>query len=122
MSQAISNRNAIEARTPTWAKARSRLVRASVYLFLAAVCVLCLAPFYFMFAGALMAKGELLKIPPLLWPKTLIWHNYRVIFGQYHFLTYLRNSVIISFAKTAGVLFVCSLAGFIFAKRQFPGR
>ena len=30
--------------------------------------------------------------------------------------------MIVSVAQTAGVLFFCSLAGFIFAKRHFPGR
>jgi ABC-type glycerol-3-phosphate transport system permease component len=52
----------------------------------------------------------------------LIWENYRVIFRDYNFLTYLKNSMIISVAQTAGVLFFCSLAGYIFAKRKFPGR
>jgi ABC-type glycerol-3-phosphate transport system permease component len=37
-------------------------------------------------------------------------------------LTYLRNSLIVSVAQTVGVLFFCSLAGYVFAKRRFPGR
>jgi ABC-type glycerol-3-phosphate transport system permease component len=112
----------IVATTPRGAKLRSRLTHALVYLFLVVMGIIALAPFYFMASGALMARGEMFKIPPRLWPASPVWNNFKVIFAEYHFLTYLRNSVIISVAQTLGVLFVCSLAGFIFAKRRFPGR
>jgi ABC-type glycerol-3-phosphate transport system permease component len=110
------------ATTPRWAKLRGQLLRALVYVILVAIGIIAMAPFYFMASGSLMARGEMFKIPPHLWPAAPVWHNFRVIFGQYHFLTNLRNSVVISVAQTAGVLFVCSLAGFVFAKRRFPGR
>ena len=110
------------ATKPRGATLRGRLSRALVYGFLIVMGVIALAPFYFMASGSLMARGEMFKIPPHLWPASPVWHNFRVIFAQYHFLTNLRNSVIISVAQTVGVLFVCSLAGFIFAKRRFPGR
>lgn len=95
---------------------------ALVYLILIAVSILMIAPFYFLVSGSLMDRGEMFKIPPHLWPATPIWDNFKVIFTDYNFATYLRNSVIVSLAQTAGVLFFCSLAGFIFAKRHFPGR
>jgi ABC-type glycerol-3-phosphate transport system permease component len=100
----------------------SRLSQIALYTTLVVVGLLCIAPFYFMISGSLMDRGEMFKIPPHLWPKVLIWDNYRSIFVDHHFLTYLRNSVIVSGAQTIGVLFFCSLAGFIFAKRRFPGR
>lgn len=105
-----------------WPAIRARFGSVLLHLFLILAGLLCLAPFYFLISGALMAEGEMFDIPPRLWPATPIWENFRVIFDDYNFLTYLRNSVIISVAQTAGVLFFCSLAGFVFAKRRFPGR
>jgi ABC-type glycerol-3-phosphate transport system permease component len=99
-----------------------RLSDAVLYALLVVVALFCLAPFYFMLSGSLMDRGEMFTIPPHLWPDRLIWDNYRELFQRIPFLTYLRNSLIVSTAQTVGVLFFCSLAGFVFAKRRFPGR
>ena len=108
--------------TPRWTVWRQRLTRFFLYLALVIMAVAAMSPFYFMLSGSLMDRGEMFAIPPNLWPEKLIWENYRVIFRDYDFLTYLKNSLVISVAQTLGVLFFCSLAGFIFAKRRFPGR
>jgi cellobiose transport system permease protein len=107
---------------PRWTIWRHRLSRLLLYLTLIIMSIAAMAPFYFMLSGSLMDRGEMFAIPPNLWPEVLIWENYRVIFRDYNFLTYLKNSLFISVAQTVGVLFFCSLAGFIFAKRKFPGR
>jgi len=106
-------------RRAVWSR---RLMSGLLYAFLVAVGVLCLMPFYFMLSGSLMDRGEMFKIPPHFWPDKLIFENYRELFRRFPFLTYLRNSLIVSAAQTVGVLFFCSLAGFVFAKRRFPGR
>src|SRR5215217_427851 len=106
-------------RRAVWSR---RLMSGLLYAFLVAVGVLCLMPFYFMLSGSLMDRGEMFKIPPHFWPDKLIFENYRELFRRFPFLTYLRNSLIVSVAQTVGVLFFCSLAGFVFAKRRFPGR
>lgn len=105
-----------------WIAVRSQLTRAFVYLILICTGIISLAPFYFMLSGSLMNRGEMFQIPPRLWPVTPIWNNYQVVFDEFNFLTYLRNSMFISVSQTLGVLFFCSLAGYIFAKRTFPGR
>jgi len=101
---------------------RRWLLNAVLYAGLVIVAVFCLMPFYFMLSGSLMDRGEMFRIPPRFWPEKLIFENYRAIFQQFSFLTYLRNSIIVSVAQTLGVLFFCSLAGYVFAKRRFPGR
>ncbi len=105
-----------------WPVIRRRLANGTVYAVLIVMGILCLAPFYFLLSGSLMDRGEMFKIPPRFWPATPIWENFKTIFVDHNFLTYLRNSVIIAVAQTLGVLFFCSLAGFVFAKRRFPGR
>lgn len=108
--------------TDRWPSIRRRLANGTVYAVLIVMGILCLAPFYFLLSGSLMDRGEMFKIPPRFWPATPIWENFKTIFVDHNFLTYLRNSVIIAVAQTLGVLFFCSLAGFVFAKRRFPGR
>ncbi len=110
---------ATASRRAVWQR---RLTSALLYVFLVVIGAVCLMPFYFMLSGSLMDRGEMFKIPPHFWPEKLIFENYRELFQRFPFLTYLRNSLIVSGAQTIGVLFFCSLAGFVFAKRRFPGR
>jgi ABC-type maltose transport system permease subunit len=83
-----------------WAR---RLTNALLYVFLLAVALTCLLPFYFMLSGSLMDRGEMFRIPPHFWPEKPIFENYRQLFRMFPFLTYLRNSAIVSVAQTAGV-------------------
>ena len=110
--------------TRSWRAAPPRrwLDRALLYCVLAVTAFLCVVPFFFMLSGSLMAPGEIFSLTPHFWPDKLVWENYRDLFQRFAFLLYLRNSVVISVAQTMGVLFFCSLAGFVFAKRRFPGR
>lgn len=53
-------------------------------------------------------------------PYTL--ENYRAIFGNDLTMRWLLNSLIVSLGTTAGVLVLCSLAGYGFARLDFPFR
>ncbi|MFO7326392.1 MAG: carbohydrate ABC transporter permease [Pseudomonadota bacterium] len=48
--------------------------------------------------------------------------NFRNILGEGQVFTWLGNSVIVSLSMTAGVLVLSSLAGYAFARLDFPGR
>jgi multiple sugar transport system permease protein len=91
---------------------------------------------------ALVAIAAVVMLTPMLWvlilsfkdntalmadtgsaftpPWTLA--NYHSILGEGQVFTWLLNSVIVSLAMTAGVLALSSLAGYGFARLQFPGR
>ncbi|MEP7314621.1 MAG: carbohydrate ABC transporter permease [Pseudomonadota bacterium] len=93
-------------------------------------------------AIALVSIAALLMLTPMLWVAILSFKdntalmadtrsallppwtlaNYRSIVGEGQVFTWLLNSVIVSFAMTAGVLLLSSLAGYGFARLQFPGR
>src|SRR5918997_3489459 len=53
-------------------------------------------------------------------PYTL--ENYQAIFGNYLTMRWLLNSLIVSLGTTAGVLILSSLAGYGFARLEFPFR
>ena len=93
-------------------------------------------------ALALVLIGAAIMLAPLLWtlllslksnaalvgnsgaalspPYTL--ENYQAIFGSDLTVRWLINSAIVSLGTTAGVLIVCSLAGYGFARIDFPFR
>ncbi|MEO8308446.1 MAG: carbohydrate ABC transporter permease [Pseudomonadota bacterium] len=48
--------------------------------------------------------------------------NFRSIVGEGQVFTWLTNSAIVAIAMTAGVLMLSSLAGYGFARLEFPGR
>jgi multiple sugar transport system permease protein len=57
-----------------------------------------------------------------LWPHPFTWENYRDVFTERPMLTYFANSAIYTGLRMVPALFFCSLAGFLFAKMDFPGR
>ena len=91
-------------------------------------------------AGVLI--GAAIMVAPLLWtlllslksnselvgnsaaalsgPYTL--ENYRAIAGNSSTMRWLLNSIVVSLGTTAGVLILCSLAGYGFARLDFPFR
>jgi len=96
--------------------------RALAYALMILLAILFLFPFYTMLVGSFMPLNELFSFTPNLWPQHPTFDNYAALFKQFAYLRYLLNSVALAAGQTAGVVFFCSLAGFVFAKRQFPGR
>jgi multiple sugar transport system permease protein len=93
-------------------------------------------------AIALVAIAAIMMLTPMLWVLILSFKdnaalmadtssafsppwtlsNFRNIVGEGQVFIWLMNSVIVSVAMTAGVLLLSSLAGYGFARLQFPGR
>ena len=93
-------------------------------------------------AFALVTLGALIMVAPLAWTLLLslksntelvgnsaaalsfpyTFENYQAIFGNRLTTRWLLNSAIVSLGTTAGVLIVCSLAGYGFARLEFPLR
>jgi ABC-type glycerol-3-phosphate transport system permease component len=80
-------------------------------------------PFYDMFIGSFMSDTALFSSTPQFWPKDgFDLKAYNQLFTEIGFGRPLFNSFFLATIRTVGVLFFCSLAGFAFAKRKFPGR
>lgn len=98
-------------------------VRALLYLLLITFAIIFLFPFYDMFIGSFMSDSALFSSDPQFWPKKgFDTRSYIQLFGELNFGRPLFNSFYMAAVRTLGVLFFCSLAGFTFAKRRFPGR
>lgn len=97
--------------------------RFFLYILLIILAFIFLFPFYDMFIGSFMQDSDLFSKYPNFWPKKgFMLDSYRELFQKYQFWRPLWNSFYIAAVRTIGAMFFCSLAGFAFAKRQFPGR
>lgn len=102
---------------------QQRLLRIAAYVFLAGMAVLFMFPFYWLFVSAFKAKDQIFSLPPVLWPNPWRFSNFAAVFEKTHIVQAFINSVVIACGHCTLALFLCSLAGFAFAKYPHaPGR
>ncbi len=81
-----------------------------------------LLPFYWMISASLMTSKEIIQMPPPLVPEAPQWQNYVRVTEVVDLARAYLNSILVTALTVLGILFTSSLAGFAFAKYQFPGR
>jgi ABC-type glycerol-3-phosphate transport system permease component len=97
--------------------------RTLLYGLLLLFAIIFVFPFYSMFVGSFMNDSALFSRDPQFWPQNgFDARAYAQLFNEMNFGRPLFNSFYMAAVRTLGSLFFCSLAGFIFAKRHFPGR
>ncbi len=104
---------------PSW-NARKFSQRLLQYSVLVAVVVIVFVPIIILVFGALKTRGELMSSPYTL-PIPPRWENITSILTtpRYSFWPMLRNSLMVMVATTSGVVIICSLAAFVFARMEF---
>jgi len=102
-------------------RAQKFLRRFFQYLILAIVVVIIFTPLVILIFGSLKTTGEMYSHPYTL-PNPPHWDNLIGILSTPAFWRMLSNSVIVMFATTAGMVFVCGLAAFVFARLEFRGK
>ncbi|WP_456276215.1 carbohydrate ABC transporter permease [Bacillus sp. AK128] len=93
-----------------------------LYLILGIATVLSIFPFYWMFVMATNSNEVINRIPPAILPGDALVTNFTNVMNTIDFFGAMWNSFIVSSIITIGVLFLCSLAGFAFAKLNFKGK
>jgi len=91
------------------------------YLVLFFVTLIIIVPIVILVFDSLKTTGEMF-LHPYTPPIPPHWENYDQILFSPSFWLFLRNSLIVMALSTAGVLIVCSLAAFVFARMQFRGK
>ncbi len=100
---------------------KKRLPRFFQYLVLSIFTLLIVVPILVMIFGALKTRGEMFTHPYTL-PIPPRWENFGTILTSSSFWNLLKNSLIAMVGSTLGILIVCSLAAFIFARIEFRGK
>jgi raffinose/stachyose/melibiose transport system permease protein len=91
------------------------------YFILCVISLIIIVPMVTIVFGALKTRGEFMRRPYSL-PLPPHWENLTLILSQRSFWLMLRNSLIVMLATTTGVVFICSLAAFVFARMEFRGK
>ena len=102
--------------------ATSDPLRLLVYVLLTTVGVLSLFPLYWLFATSLSPQQFVIKVPPDIIPREVTFQNYQRLFSTTPVIRWLVNTLLIAGTITIFHLLFDSMAGYAFAKRQFPGR
>lgn len=103
---------------PNPRKLWSRLLQ---YAVLSVVVLLVFLPIVILLFGALKTRGEFISRPYEV-PLPPRWENLVQILSQPSFWQMMRNSLVVMLATTTGVVVVCSLAAFVFARLEFRAK
>ena len=104
-------------------KATQRWIDRIIIAVMAALGVVMLLPFAWLFSMSFRPPAEAYKMPPSFLPPTLDFKNYwAVLTSSVPFLQIYWNSVEVAVLVTLGQLVTCTLAAFAFARLKFPGR
>jgi raffinose/stachyose/melibiose transport system permease protein len=104
---------------PRWAQ--KFLVRCLQYFILIIVVLVIFGPLVILIFGSLKTTGEMYSHPYTI-PKPPHWENLAGILSTPMFWRLLWNSVVLMVATTAGVVLICGLAAFVFARLKFRGK
>lgn len=108
--------------TRGWVRAHLPLIIFTLLLIGAAI--IYLLPLYWMFTGSLKAQKGIMQTPPEWLPAHPTLENWRNLFAIRTISpwTWLKNSVIVASGTVVISVSLSALAGYAFAKKQFPGR
>lgn len=96
--------------------------RALAYLAMAAVALIPLFPLYWLVISSFKTPAEFVRVPPTWFPEQPTATPAVTALTDVPFAQSMLNSFIIAGGATVSVVFTSTLAGYVFAKHQFPGR
>lgn len=99
-----------------------RILLTVMYAILIGAAVLSLIPFYWMVMSSFKPLEDILTIPVWLIPLRPTLDNYNELLTTTLFARSMFNSICIGLINVVLQVFLCSLAGFAFAKYEFRGK
>ncbi|MAQ82217.1 carbohydrate ABC transporter permease [Psychromarinibacter halotolerans] len=100
----------------------SPLAVTGKYLAIAAYVIFALFPLYWLLKIALTPDRMIYTEGTALWPSTLTFDNFRAVIFTSDFLSYFKNSVIVSLTTAAVTALVAAAAGYAFSRFHFRGK
>jgi len=98
------------------------MIKSVIYAFLFLGAISVMIPYIWMFVTSIKPVGEIQSYPPSLLVKHPTISPYQDLFQLIPILRYVWNSIYVSATVTIANIFLCSLAGYAFAKHRFWGR
>ncbi len=97
------------------------LGKTLVYLLLLFVILISVFPVLWVILSSFKTNGEILA-GPFVMPSSLNFDAYIYLFQKFNFTTYFMNSLFVSVVPTALSLMIYSMAAYVIAKYNFPGK
>jgi multiple sugar transport system permease protein len=107
---------------PVADRIKRRYVLMVLYGILIVAAILSLIPFWWMLISSLKPLNEILTIPVWVIPLHPTLDNYNLLLTQTQFVRSVINTIFVALVNVGLQVFLCSLAGFAFAKYRFRGR
>ncbi|KUK27030.1 MAG: ABC-type sugar transport system, permease component [Acetothermia bacterium 64_32] len=102
---------------------RRKSTRALTYMFLIAILIFNIIPFYWMMVTSFKTDAEAYAIPPTWWPvNPTLYEGYGKVLMWTNFPRHFLNSVIVSLGAALLSTLVGAFAGYGFSRFQFRGR
>ncbi len=103
-------------------KIQARVLEVFTHIFLILGALLMVVPFLWMISTSLKDFGQVFVIPPSWIPNPVQWGNYPDSLNALPFARAYWNSTYIAVVVVASQLLTCSMAGYAFARIEFPFR
>jgi multiple sugar transport system permease protein len=100
----------------------STIGRAAKAAALTAWLVVTAFPLYWIAVTSLKPTSEIFTVPLRYLPGDLSFEHYKDLFGFANFVTYIRNSLLVSLAAAAIVTAIGVLGGYVLARFEFAGK
>ena len=104
------------------ARAKKIIKRVVLIIVIFAISLICLMPMLWIISTSLRLPTQSVTLPPHFLPTEFYWSNYTRVFDILPFLSFLKNSVIVTVIGTGVQVFISSLAAYAFARIDFPGK
>jgi multiple sugar transport system permease protein len=114
----------VQGSTTLPASRRVRFSASAILLPLALglLALLFVSPFALMIVSAFKSQAEVLRTPPTFLPLEPTLNGFVTVLRDAPYGLWYRNSMVVASAVTAAVLLTSSLAGYVFAKFEFPAK
>ena len=92
------------------------------YVFILALALIIVFPFYWMIITSLKQNEEITSNVQTFFPTIVMWSNYVHVFQVFDFTLYMWNTIVVAVFSTLGTLITTIFAAFAFARLNFKGR
>jgi multiple sugar transport system permease protein len=99
-----------------------RVFLAIAYLIASIFALISLFPIYWMVSTAFKPPARVMSLPPEWIPTDITFSNFRDAFGASPVWRWTFNSLVMSISVTAFQIVFATMAGYGFAKKNFPGK
>ncbi|MFK0524052.1 carbohydrate ABC transporter permease [Paenibacillus illinoisensis] len=96
--------------------------KSLAHLFMLLISLVMIVPFLWMLSTSFKLQEEVFQYPIQWIPQVFHFENYVEVWTSIPFPLYYFNSLKVSILVTLGQLITCSLAGYAFARLDFPGK